>query len=67
MTCGFLNNIGRLWQLGALFDGASAFTQFTGKDHWEVLLRARAVENTAWVIAQPLGPTWSVRLAMVMI
>lgn len=29
----------------------SAFTQFTGKDHWEVLLRARAIENTAWVIA----------------
>ena len=29
----------------------SAFTLFTGKDHWEVLLRARAIENTAWVIA----------------
>lgn len=29
----------------------SAFTQFTGKDHWEVLLRARAIENTCWVIA----------------
>jgi predicted amidohydrolase len=29
----------------------SAFTAFTGKDHWEVLLRARAIENTAWVIA----------------
>jgi predicted amidohydrolase len=29
----------------------SAFTQFTGKDHWEVLLRARAIENTAWVVA----------------
>ena len=29
----------------------SAFTMFTGKDHWEVLLRARAIENTCWVIA----------------
>lgn len=29
----------------------SAFTMQTGKDHWEVLLRARAIENTAWVIA----------------
>jgi deaminated glutathione amidase len=29
----------------------SAFTQHTGKDHWEVLLRARAIENTAWVVA----------------
>jgi len=29
----------------------SAFTLFTGKDHWEVLLRARAIENTCWVLA----------------
>ena len=29
----------------------SAFTLHTGKDHWEVLLRARAIENTAWVVA----------------
>ena len=29
----------------------SAFTMQTGKDHWEVLLRARAIENTAWLIA----------------
>jgi len=29
----------------------SAFTLFTGKDHWEVLVRARAVENLAYVIA----------------
>jgi len=29
----------------------SAFTSFTGKDHWEVLLRARAVENQVFVIA----------------
>jgi predicted amidohydrolase len=29
----------------------AAFTLFTGKDHWEVLLRARAIENLAYVIA----------------
>jgi predicted amidohydrolase len=29
----------------------SAFTLQTGKDHWEVLLRARAVENQAYVVA----------------
>lgn len=29
----------------------SAFTKTTGKAHWEVLLRARAIENSAYVIA----------------
>ncbi len=29
----------------------AAFTLFTGKDHWEVLLRARAIENQAFVLA----------------
>ena len=29
----------------------AAFTMFTGKDHWHVLLRARAIENQAYVIA----------------
>jgi deaminated glutathione amidase len=29
----------------------SAFTLATGKDHWEVLLRARAIENQAFVLA----------------
>ncbi len=29
----------------------AAFTLFTGKDHWEVLLRARAIENLAYVVA----------------
>jgi predicted amidohydrolase len=29
----------------------SAFTERTGKAHWEVLLRARAVENLAYVVA----------------
>ncbi len=29
----------------------SAFTRETGKDHWEVLLRARAVENQVFILA----------------
>jgi predicted amidohydrolase len=29
----------------------AAFTLFTGKDHWELLLRARAVENQCYVLA----------------
>jgi predicted amidohydrolase len=29
----------------------AAFTLFTGKDHWEVLVRARAIENLAYVLA----------------
>jgi len=29
----------------------SAFTQVTGRDHWEVLLRARAIENQCFVVA----------------
>jgi predicted amidohydrolase len=29
----------------------SAFTLTTGKDHWEPLLRARAIENQCWVLA----------------
>jgi predicted amidohydrolase len=29
----------------------SAFTERTGKAHWEVLLRARAIENLAYVLA----------------
>jgi predicted amidohydrolase len=29
----------------------AAFTLFTGKDHWELLIRARAVENQLYVVA----------------
>jgi predicted amidohydrolase len=29
----------------------SAFTATTGKDHWHVLLRARAIESQAWLLA----------------
>ena len=33
----------------------SAFTWTTGQAHWELLLRARAVENLAWVVAPAQG------------
>ncbi|NJR40370.1 MAG: carbon-nitrogen hydrolase family protein [Leptolyngbyaceae cyanobacterium CSU_1_4] len=41
-----------LSQMGAevLFIPA-AFTAYTGKDHWQVLLQARAIENTCYVVA----------------
>ena len=29
----------------------SAFTRETGQDHWEVLLRARAIETQCWIVA----------------
>ena len=29
----------------------AAFTRHTGEAHWETLLRARAIENQAWVVA----------------
>lgn len=29
----------------------AAFTAYTGKDHWQILLQARAIENTCYVIA----------------
>ncbi len=35
----------------------SAFTRTTGAAHWEVLLRARAIENLAWVVAPAQGGT----------
>ncbi len=33
----------------------SAFTATTGRAHWEPLLRARAIENLAWVVAPAQG------------
>jgi len=33
----------------------SAFTAITGKAHWEILVRARAIENLAYVIAAAQG------------
>ena len=34
-----------------IFVCPSDFTMNTGKDHWEPLLRARAIENGCYVIA----------------
>jgi predicted amidohydrolase len=48
----------RLAQKGAfLFTVPSAFTVPTGEAHWHVLLRARAIENGAFVIAPAQGGT----------
>lgn len=33
----------------------AAFTETTGKAHWEILLRARAIENLAYVLAPAQG------------
>ncbi|MBF0157441.1 MAG: carbon-nitrogen hydrolase family protein [Magnetococcales bacterium] len=42
----------RLVTMGAtLLTVPAAFTSLTGPDHWELLLRARAVENLAYVLA----------------
>jgi nitrilase len=35
----------------------SAFTYTTGQAHWEILLRARAIENLAYVVAPAQGGT----------
>ncbi len=46
----------RLLDRGAeIFVVPSAFTAHTGKAHWEVLVRARAIENLAYVIAPGQG------------
>jgi predicted amidohydrolase len=29
----------------------AAFTEYTGRDHWKILVQARAIENTSYVIA----------------
>ncbi len=36
---------------GEMLTVPSAFTKTTGKDHWHPLLRARAIENTSYVLA----------------
>ncbi|MGZ6021458.1 MAG: carbon-nitrogen hydrolase family protein [Rhizomicrobium sp.] len=47
-----------LAQKGALLlTVPSAFTETTGKAHWHVLLRARAIENGAYVLAPAQGGT----------
>ncbi len=36
---------------------AAAFTEVTGRAHWETLLRARAIENLSYVVASAQGGT----------
>jgi len=46
----------KLVQMGAeIIVVPSAFTAVTGKAHWEVLLRARAIENLCYIIAPNQG------------
>ncbi len=46
----------KLLSLGAeIFVVPSAFTAITGKAHWETLVRARAIENLAFVVAAAQG------------
>ena len=33
----------------------AAFTETTGRAHWEILLRARAIENQCYVLASAQG------------
>lgn len=48
------------WKPAHVITYPSAFTVPTGRAHWEVLLRARAIESQAWVVAAaqvgPHGP-----------
>jgi nitrilase len=46
----------RLQERGAeIFAVPSAFTAHTGRAHWEVLVRARAIENLVYIIAAAQG------------
>lgn len=42
----------------------SNFTLMTGKDHWEVLLRARAIETQCWIVAAASHGSYEERGAM---
>jgi nitrilase len=48
-----------LGQGAEIFTVPSAFTATTGKVHWEILLRARAIENLAYVIGAGQGGSHS--------
>jgi len=46
----------RMLDMGAeIFCLPAAFTAITGKAHWEILVRARAIENLAYVVAAGQG------------
>ncbi len=54
----FANLYTALAQAGALaITVPAAFTAVTGKAHWEVLLRARAIENGVYILAAAQGGT----------
>ena len=57
MTSDFLNFIERFPEDVSpdVIIVSAAFTRTTGEAHWEVLLRARAIENQAYVIASAQG------------
>ena len=48
----FLDLLGKGMEFAVL---PAAFTAVTGRAHWEVLLRARAIENLIWVVASAQG------------
>ncbi|MEY2777091.1 MAG: hypothetical protein RLY30_1189 [Pseudomonadota bacterium] len=50
----FYRALGRAAPLDLIIVSA-AFTYPTGKAHWEVLLRARAIENQCWLVASAQG------------
>ena len=52
MTSASPSSIARSWTRGAqVISIPSAFTLATTRDHWEILVRARAIENQAFVVA----------------
>ncbi len=54
----FPNLYRKLSKSGALFLSApSAFTETTGKKHWHILLKARAIENFCYIFAPAQGGT----------
>ena len=55
-TCAFPSSTAR-WARCALILVPAAFTYPTGLAHWELLLRARAVENQCYVLAAAQGGT----------
>ena len=53
-TCAFPSCTAR-WATSTSSWCPSAFTETTGKAHWETLIRARAIENLAYVLAPAQG------------
>jgi len=54
----FPNLYRKLSKAGSLFLAVpSAFTETTGKKHWQSLLRARAIENFCYIFAPAQGGT----------